>query len=198
MTQPGSSVGHEPSYAALVQMALAYRRSAVLCAAARLGVADVLGDEVRDLDFLAKTCQADADALYCLLRTLASMGISEETAPKQFRLTPFGGPLRKDAPRSAWSWVILGHLIDDSYTWPTDCVRTSKPASEVRDPNVSTRWSQCPDALSIFHAVMGTAPVEDYTPIASRGSTPSVKQLHQGQKILEEAKRLGFRPDAGE
>ena len=65
-------------------MALAYRRSTVLCAAARLGVADVLGDEVRAVDFLAGTCQADADALYRLLRTLASMGVTEETSPKQF------------------------------------------------------------------------------------------------------------------
>lgn len=68
-------------------MALAYSRSRVLCAAARLGVADALGDEVRDLDFLSKTCQADADALYRLLRALASLGVTEETAPKQFRLT---------------------------------------------------------------------------------------------------------------
>ena len=37
----------------------------------------------------------------------------------------------------------------------------------VRDPNVSTRLSQYPDALSIFHAVMGTAPVENYAPIAT-------------------------------
>ena len=161
MTQPICSVGNESPNAALIQMALAYRRSALLCAAARLGVADALGDEVRDLDFLSKTCQADADALYRLLRALASLGVTEETAPKQFRLTSFGGPLRKDAPQSAWPSVIFyGDLIADSYTWLTDCVRTGRPASDVRDPNVPTRWSQYPDALSVFHAVMGTAPVE--------------------------------------
>ncbi|MGD1079498.1 MAG: methyltransferase [Candidatus Sulfotelmatobacter sp.] len=168
MAQPVCSVGNESPNAALIQMALAYRRSAVLCAAARLGVADALGDEVRDLDFLSKTCQADADALYRLLRALASLGVTEETAPKQFRLTSFGGPLRKDAPQSAWPSVIFyGDLIADSYTWLADCVRTGRPASDVRDPNVPTRWSQYPDALSVFHAVMGTAAVEDYVPIAA-------------------------------
>ena len=168
MAQPVRSVGNESPNAALIQMALAYRRSAVLCAAARLGVADALGDEVRDLDFLSKACQADSDALYRLLRTLACMGITEERAPKQFRLTSFGGPLRKDVPQSAWPSVIFyGDLIADSYTWLTDCVRTGRPASDVRDPNVPTRWSQYPDALSVFHAVMGTAPVEDYAPIAA-------------------------------
>lgn len=168
MAQPSYAVSDEAPNAALIQMALGYRRSAVLCAAARLGIADALGDEVRDLDFLSKTCQGDTDALYRLLRTLASMGITEETAPKQFRLTSFGGPLRKDVPQSAWPSVIFcGDLIADSYTWLTECVRTGRPASEVRDPNIPTRWSQYPDALSIFHAVMGTAPVGDYAPIAA-------------------------------
>jgi hypothetical protein len=149
-------------------MALAYRRSAVLCAAARLGVADALGDKVRDLDLLAKTCQADPDALYRLLRTLACMGVTEETAPMQFRLTSFGEPLRKDTPQSVWPSVIFyGDMIAENYACLTDCVRTGRPASEIRDPNVPTRWSQYPDALSIFHAVMGTAPVEDYTPLAA-------------------------------
>ena len=167
MVQPSSSVLTESSNATLIQMALAYRRSAVLCAAARLGLADALGDEVRDLDFLAKTCQADPDALYRLLRTLASMGVTEETALKEFRLTALGRPLRKDASRSAWSWVIFGDIIGENYTWLTDCVRAGKPASAVRDPNVPTRWSQYPEALSVFHAVMGTAPVVDFLPIAA-------------------------------
>ena len=83
MAQPSCGADDKAPNAALIQMALIYRRSAVLCAAARLGIADALGDEVVDLDFLAKSCQADADALYRLLRTLASLGITEETAPKK-------------------------------------------------------------------------------------------------------------------
>ena len=33
-------------------------------------------------------------------------------------------------------------------------------------PKIPSRWSQDPDASSIFRAVMGTAPAEDYAPIA--------------------------------
>ena len=44
-----------------------------------LGAADALVDEVRSADNLAKTCQADVDALYRLLRVLASSRIMEET-----------------------------------------------------------------------------------------------------------------------
>ena len=148
-------------------MAMAYSRSRVLCAAARLGVADALGDEVRSVSFLAEKCQADAGALFRLLRALASIGVTEETAPEHFRVTPFGKPLRRDAPQSIWPAVIFwADLLADEWSLLTDCVRTGKPASQVRDPKIPSRWSQVPEASAIFRAVMGTAPAEDYAPIA--------------------------------
>ena len=153
--------------AALVEMAMSYSRSRILCAAARLGVADALGDEVRSVEHLAETCQAEADALYRLLRALASIGITEEATPKHFRLTAFGTPLRRDVAQSAWPAVVFwADLLADSWPLLTDCVRTGKPATQVRDPNVPSRWSQDPEASSIFRAVMGTGPAEDYAPIA--------------------------------
>ena len=102
MSQPNSGIGNVTANTELVEMAMAYSRSRVLCAAARLGIADALGDEVRSVAFLAEKCQADANALYRLLRALAAIGVTEETTPEHFRLTPFGKPLRKDAPQSVW------------------------------------------------------------------------------------------------
>jgi hypothetical protein len=167
MAQPNSGIGNVIANTGLVEMAMAYSRSRVLLAAARLGVADALGDEVRSINFLAEKCQADANALYRLLRALASIGVTEETTPEHFRLTPFGKPLRRDVPQSVWPSVIFwADLLADSWTLLTDCVRTGKPASQVRDPNTPSRWSQDPEAGSIFRAVMGTAPAEDYAPIA--------------------------------
>jgi O-methyltransferase domain len=130
-------------------------------------VADALGEEVRNLDALAAACQADPDALYRLLRTLASIGIAEETTPRHFRLTALGRPLRRDVPDSAWPSVVFwADLLADSWSLLTDCIRTGRPAHEVRDPNIPSRWSQDPEAGSIFRAVMGTAPAEAYAPIA--------------------------------
>jgi hypothetical protein len=168
MAQPNSGIGNVTANAGLVEMAMAYSRSRTLCAAARLGVADALGDEVRSVGFLAKQCQADATALYRLLRALASIGVTEETTPEHFRLTSFGKPLRRDVPQSVWAAVIFwADLLADSWSLLTDCVRTGKPASQVRDPKISSRWSQEPEADLIFRAVMGTAPAEHYAPIAS-------------------------------
>jgi len=168
MAQSNSGIGNVTTNTRLVEMAMAYSRSRVLCAAARLGVADALGDEVRSVGYLAKKCQADANALYRLLRVLASIGVTEETTPEHFRLTSFGKPLRKDVPQSVWSAVIFwADLLADSWSLLTECVRTGKPASQVRGPQIPSRWSQVPEAGSIFRAVMGTAPAEDYAPIAA-------------------------------
>jgi hypothetical protein len=165
MAQPNSGIGNVTTNTGLVEMAMAYSRSRVLCAAARLGVADALGDEVRSVGFLAGKCQADANALYRLLRALASIGVTEETTPEHFRLTPFGKPLRRDVPQSAWPAVIFwADLLADEWSLLTGCIRTGKPASQVRDPKIPSRWDA--EASSIFRAVMGTAPAEDYAPIA--------------------------------
>ena len=167
MVQLSGGIGNVTTNPGLVEMAMAYSRSRMLCAAARLGIADALGDEVRSVGFLAENCHADADALYRLLRALASIGVTEETTPEHFRLTPFGEPLRRDVPRSVWAAVIFwADLLADSWSLLTDCVRMGKPASQVRDPKIPSRWSQDAEADSIFRAVMGTAPAEDYAPIA--------------------------------
>lgn len=85
MAQPnGGGIGNVTPNAKLLEMAMAYSRSYTLCAAVRLGVPDALGDETRDVGFLAKACQADPDALYRLLRVLSSLGVTEETAPEHF------------------------------------------------------------------------------------------------------------------
>ena len=167
MAEPSSGIGNVTSNTALVEMAMGYSRSRVLSAAARLGVADALGDEVRSVGFLAEKCEADADALYRLLRALSSIGVTEETVPEHFRLTSFGKPLRRDVPESNWPAVVFwADLLADEWSLLTNCIRTGKPASQVRDPKIPSRWSQVPEASAIFRAVMGTAPAEDYAPIA--------------------------------
>jgi precorrin-6B methylase 2 len=176
MAQSDGGIGNVTANSRLVEMAMGYARSRMLCAAARLGIADALRDEERSVSFLAETCQADADALYRLLRALASIGVTEETTPGHFRLTPFGQPLRRDVPGSAWAAVVFwSDLLADDWSLLAECIRTGKTAAVVRDPNVPSRWSQEPEGYAIFRAVMGTAPVEDYAPIARAWDFSRVK-----------------------
>ena len=167
MAQPNGGIGNVTTNTGLVEMAMAYSRSRVLCAAARLGVADVLGVEMCSVGFLAEKCHADTDALSRPLRALASIGVTEETTPEHFRLTPFGKPLRRDVPGCVWAAVVFwADLLADEWSLLTECVRTGKNAIQVRDPKIPSRWSRDPEANSIFRAVMGTAPAENYAPIA--------------------------------
>jgi SAM-dependent methyltransferase len=161
-------IGNVTKDSTLTEMAMAYSRSRMLCAAARLGIADALGGGERSVEDLAKACGADAGSLRHLLRALAALGIVAETAPGRFVLTPFGEPLRKDAPNSEWPAIVFwSDLLADSWSYLTDCVRTGKSAFGVMESKgIVPRWSTDPDANAIFRAVMGTAPAEDYMPIA--------------------------------
>jgi O-methyltransferase domain/Dimerisation domain len=152
----------------LTDMAMGYTRSRVLAAAARLGVADALGDQTRSVAQLAASCGAHPESLYRLLRALASFGVTTETAPRHFALTPFGKPLRKDVPNSQWAGIIFwADLLADSWSHLTECVRPGENAAKIVErAGIASRWSKDPNAGSIFGAVMGTAPQENYAPIA--------------------------------
>ncbi len=168
MSSTSAGIGNVTQNPALVEMAMAYSRSRMICAAARLGIADALAGGERSVDDLAKACAADRDSLYRLLRALAIFGITSETTPGKFILAPVGQPLRKDAPNSVWPAVVFwADLLADSWAYLTDCVRTGQSAFKVMESKgIASRWSQDPDANAIFRAVMGTAPVEDYLPAA--------------------------------
>jgi hypothetical protein len=150
----------------LVEIAMGYQRSRALCAAARLGIADALGESERSAADLAAVCKADVAALHRLLRALASIGIVTESRPGSFVLTEFGRPLRKDVPDSAWPAVIFwADLLANNWSSLTECVRAGKNAATLR-PEIMVQWQQDPEGPAIFRAVMGTSPAEAYMPIA--------------------------------
>jgi len=150
----------------LVEIAMAYQRSRVLCAAARLGVADALKEGERSVQEIAGSCAADSATLHRLLRTLAAMGVVAQVGRDTFVLTKLGETLRKDAANSAWSAIIFwADLLADNWSCLTECVRTGESAASLR-PEIMKRWREDPEGPAIFRAVMGTSPAESYLPIA--------------------------------
>src|SRR5579871_6276024 len=150
----------------LIDIAMAYQRSRALCAAARLGVADALGDSERSIEDIARDCKSDKAALHRLLRALASLGVVAEVRPGYFVLTEMGRPLRRDAPNSAWPAVVFwADLLADNWSSLTECVRSGTNAAALR-PEITARWRNDPEGPAIFRAVMGTSPAEGYLPIA--------------------------------
>src|SRR5262245_15480238 len=89
--------------------------------AATLGVADFLRSGPKSCHELAAALRVDPEALYRVLRALASLGIFEETDPRRFALTAMAQPLRSDVPGSLrgsamlyggrWWWQACGELL---------------------------------------------------------------------------------------
>ncbi len=152
-------------------MAMGYFRGKVLCAAVRLGIADALADGPKTVDELAAKTQANPVGLRRFLRALASIGVVEEIEPARFALTPFGDPLRRNAPGSVWaSMIFWSDLLSDAWTYLPECVRTGDrsgaEAARQREGSVS-RWSREPDPKAIFHAVFAEAAAEDFAPLVA-------------------------------
>ncbi|MGA4876171.1 methyltransferase [Streptomyces lydicamycinicus] len=117
-----------PAVRHLRELALSAACAAAVRAAARLGVADALGDEPTGAPALADAVGADAQALARLLRALAAHGIFAELPDGRFQHTDTSRLLREDAPRSLrysalwatepWTWELWPHL--------EEAVRTGK------------------------------------------------------------------------
>jgi ubiquinone/menaquinone biosynthesis C-methylase UbiE len=88
-------------------MITGYWISQAIYAAAKFGVADHLKDGSRTIEQLAADTSTNADALYRLLRALASIGIFAEGPPRQFSLTPMAEALQSDIPGSKRALALM-------------------------------------------------------------------------------------------
>lgn len=84
----------------VLQAAFGYVVSACLGVFVKLGIADLLGSEKKDVAQLAQKAGADEDYLFRVLRALEPAGIVGRTAPRVFALTAAGSLLRKNVPQS--------------------------------------------------------------------------------------------------
>ncbi|MDA9497367.1 methyltransferase [Bradyrhizobium sp. CCBAU 11357] len=91
-----------------------------------LRLADYLSGGTRSADELASLTKSHPDALYRLLRALATVGVFREEESRRFALTPMGDCLRTDSatPLGAWAevvgspyfWQAWGHLLHSVQT----------------------------------------------------------------------------------
>jgi hypothetical protein len=120
-----------PPSASLLQMMTGYWISKAIYVAAKLGIADLIAEGPRSAAELAAATQTQVDALYRVLRALASVGIFSEVAPGRFALTPMAALLRSDTPNSMRALAIM--YAEEQYRAWGDVlysVRTGEPAFE--------------------------------------------------------------------
>jgi hypothetical protein len=121
-----------------------------------MGVADQLRGEARSIDDLAQSVGAHTEALYRVLRALASIGIFTEIKSRHFALTPVGQLLRTDIPDSmhdlattiSRDWEPWGHMMQ--------CVRTGQSAYHHQyGMSFFSYLQENPNKAELFNKAMG-------------------------------------------
>jgi hypothetical protein len=137
-------------------MITGYWVSQAIYAAAKFGIADHLQDGPRSVEDLAGATSTNADALYRLLRALASRGIFLEVAPRQFSLTPLAELLRSDVPGSKRALSLMSG--DEQFrAWAEIeySIRTGRIAfDKVFGKPIFDYLGEHPDKARIFDAAM--------------------------------------------
>jgi C-methyltransferase len=132
--------------------------SAIIQAAGRLRLADVVGDDPTDYRDLAAKADADPAALLRLLRALVAAGIFRSDDGSRFSHTPASLMLREGVPGSVlnlnllgaseWNWTIWSRL--------TDAIRTGSAVFPARYGKDLYRYfaEDNPEAGEVFNKAM--------------------------------------------
>jgi hypothetical protein len=140
-------------------MTTAYRFSRALYMVTQLGIADLMKDGSKSADKLAAATSTNADALFRVLRALASAGVFAEVGPREFALTPVSDALRSDVPGSARSLVLMlaGDMHWSVYKELGYSVRTGQPAFDhVFGEELWDYLSEHPEISTVVDQAMTT------------------------------------------
>jgi hypothetical protein len=123
----------------------------------RIGIPDLLAHGPRPVSELAAATGSNEDALYRVLRALASVGVFAEAGGRSFALTPVSEALRSDVPGSAREMVLWMGNRFHFHVWAElgYSVKTGKPAVEhiYGKPAFEAMGAQ-PDVAQDFNAAM--------------------------------------------
>jgi len=142
---------------ALLRLVSGYQVSQALHVAARLDIADRLAAGARSSDDLAAETKTHVDALYRLLRALASIGVLHELDGRRFELTELGEGLRSDVAGSVRGWALMIGRPMHWNTWSSlvESVRTGENTFRlVHGTDIWSYRAQRPEELAIFDGAM--------------------------------------------
>jgi len=141
----------------LFQLALGYIPAMSINVIAKLSVADQLAGGPKTVAEIAGVCKGKADALYRLMRAVATVGVFRETDPGRFEQTPMSDLLRTDHPQSIRDFMVFfpDPLHFRCYANLMHCVKTGETAGK---PTVGKELFEYladhPEDSAIFNAGM--------------------------------------------
>ncbi len=133
-----------------------YWISQAIYVAAKLEIADRLHDGPKSAGQLSSETGSHAEALYRLLRALASIGIFAEDAEGRFGLTPQGALLQRDTADSKWALsVMIGEEHYNAWGQLLHSVQTGEGGfRKIHGKPIFDFLSEHPETGEIFDAAM--------------------------------------------
>jgi hypothetical protein len=159
-----------PAPFALLELAQGSMVTQAIYVAAELRVAEALVDGPLPVNVLASKVGAEPDALFRLLRALATYGIFTERRDGSFALTPMASALRADAPITMRDIaVLMGHPIHwEDWSHLIDTVRTGEPSlPKLRGMGAFEYLEANPEYGSVFIGGMGNMSETETDPIVA-------------------------------
>lgn len=140
----------------LDRMITGYWVSQAIYAAAKFGIADELQGGPRAIEELAAATSTDPDALYRLLRALASVGIFAEAPGRRFSLTPLAEPLQSGVPGSKRALALMsGDEQFVAWSEVAYSIQTGKTAfDKVFGKPIFDYLGEHPEKARVFDAAM--------------------------------------------
>src|SRR5262245_19309090 len=140
----------------MMQLLWGFQLSQALYVAAKLGVADELGEGPRPVDAIADAVGAQPELLARILRVLASVGVFSEVEHGVFARTPLGATLAADEPGSmrnlALTWMETHYV---PFSRLVDTVKAGTPAAELHYGEPMFDWlAKDPYHVEVFSAAM--------------------------------------------
>jgi hypothetical protein len=171
MSTPVRAEGPKPTEQ-LMQFATGYIVSAALYTATKLGIPDLLKGGAKSTRDLAAGCGAQEEALYRVLRALASVGVFSEVAARTFSLTPTAELLRSDHDDSVRDMVLWldNRMHFHAYPEMLHAVKTGETVMEKvfgetcfgyleKEKEVGEVFNR---AMTMFSKMLGPAVLEAY------------------------------------
>jgi predicted transcriptional regulator len=141
----------------LMQLTTGFMATAAIYAVTKLGIPDILKSGPKPTSEIARACNANEDAVFRVMRALASAGVFTEGAPRTFALTPEGELLLSDRPDSQRSMVLwLGSKMHcDTYPELTYAMETGNTVVEkVYGESCFGYFEKNPEVSKVFNEAM--------------------------------------------
>jgi predicted transcriptional regulator len=141
----------------IMQLTTGFMATAAIYAVTKLGIPDLLKSGPKPTSEIARACQANEDAVFRVMRALASAGVFAEGAARTFALTPEGELLLSDRPDSQRAMVLwLGCKMHfDTYPELTYAMQTGNTVTEkVYGESCFGYFEKNPDVSKVFNEAM--------------------------------------------